>query len=234
MCYFEECLTYPLDDMDNLLGERFSHIGQVLKALRFAYSHWTGRVPGYILNYWGKILPRLLLSIITSCIYSANIVLALKIIWKRWDKIFNSPMYILALYFAMYWYCHLVYFTYMWTMTSIYPFSLLLILLYYVIFMDYFDGSHIIKRKEWFVLQILGILAGMSHEVIAFCLMIALLITCLGTIINKRRYVDFVIYNIGLATGYCIGFFRRVILIDKSNHMILSHQHIVKGLETVF
>lgn len=27
LCYFEGCLTYPLDDMDNLLGERFSHIG---------------------------------------------------------------------------------------------------------------------------------------------------------------------------------------------------------------
>ena len=170
-CYFEGCLTWYLDEYEDDLGARFTNLSQVMSSLKFAYINWTGRMPGYFLNYFGKLLPKIVQALLTSGIFVTNILLTLRIVYKDWKKTLSAPLAFIIIFLFAYWYRAWLAFTYMWTMTSIYSFGIMLCLFYYN--MTVIDCEKGKCHRIW-ILQLLGLGAGFSHEVISFCLIVAI------------------------------------------------------------
>lgn len=131
LCYYDRALTLYLDEFERDIGQRITNFSQIQQELKFAYLYWTGRMPGYAFNYVGKLLPKFVQALLTALIFSSNVFLALRIGFKSSKKVLSSPLSFGVLWLVLYWYRPEVYYTYMWTMVSIYSFSVLLVLLYY-------------------------------------------------------------------------------------------------------
>lgn len=131
LCYFDGALTYYLDDITSNLGNRLSNLGQVVKELGFVYQYWSGRMSGYTFEFIGKLMPKSLQAVLTALIFTSNIFLALRIVYGKRRKVLEHPLAFGILFLVMYWYRSECYYTYMWTMVSIYSFAVFLSLLYY-------------------------------------------------------------------------------------------------------
>lgn len=197
--YFDGALTAYLDDFDDVLGDRVTSIPQICTMLRFTYMHWSGRMPGYVLNYIGKLLPKLLQAILTALLFSMNILLTMKIVYKEWKKTISAPIVYCILFLSMYWYRADTYFTYMWTMVSIYSFAIVLALLYYNL--SVIDDKLGKTRNLW-MLQFLGFLAGFSHEVLSLCLIVTIGVTYVLDVTRKQKQWHSIFMHTGLGIGY--------------------------------
>lgn len=202
---FDSSLTYYLDDYSDELGERIVSLNQVGTLLKFIYLNWSGRLTGYTLNLLGYLLPKAGLAIITSLMYTSVCLLALRIVFSDCKSILSHSVYFLVLYSALFWTKPYVYFTLMWTMTSIYVSSLLLCLLYYNI--GVLDSQREKSTGKWFAVQIVGVLAGVSHEVIALCLISTILTKWIIDVVYGEVRFKSVFQHVGLGIGYVIGFF---------------------------
>ena len=70
---YENGLAFYLDDYDlSNLGERITSVSQVFSLIGFFYTHWSGRMTGYSIEIFGKLLPKIVLAFITSTVLSEN------------------------------------------------------------------------------------------------------------------------------------------------------------------
>lgn len=202
--YFDGALTAYLDDFDDVLGNRVTGIPQICMMLKFTYMHWSGRMPGYTLNYIGKLLPKFLQAVLTAAFFSMNILLTMKIVYKYWKNTVSVPIVFCMLFLAMYWYRVDTYFIYMWTMVSIYSFAVFLELLYYNL--SVIDGKNG-KTRSQLMLQFLGFLAGFSHEVLSLCLIVTVGVTWMMDVARKQCRWYSIFRHTGLGIGYLFCFF---------------------------
>lgn len=143
--YYEGALTFYLDDFRNVLGEKLTSMSQIIKLLNFTYMHWSGRMPGYFINYLGKFMPKFVQAFLTAFVFTVNILLAMRIAYKEWIKTLSKPLVFGFIFLALYWYRYAVCYNYMWTMVSIYSFAVMFCLLYYnLAVIDYEQGKNII------------------------------------------------------------------------------------------
>lgn len=203
LCYFDGALTLYLDDFDFSLGNRISGLGQVIRELFFIYFHWSGRMTGYAFELIGKILPKCVQAFFTSGIFTLNVFLALRIVYGKSRKVLENPLIFCLLYLILYWYRNGCYYTYMWTMVSIYSFSLMLVLLYYNLYSQVMQKSTLRNRV---FLQILGFFAGFSHEIFSLCLIVAVGINWIRDCLEKKNRLTSVFYHTGLGIGYLLCF----------------------------
>ena len=199
LCNFTGCLTYYLDDYEFNLGHRISTIKDVFDCLAFTYKYWSGRMPGYLLNFFGKILPKIAVSLIGAFIYVCNSLLICRLIFKNLVTVFKNVIVFIIVLIVMYWSKPYVYFSYMWTMTSIYGFSILLCLLYYNIYLEW-KSNYTLKRI--FFMQVLGFLAGFSHEALSLCLILMIAYDWCVSFVNKKTKFSSVFAHTSIGIGY--------------------------------
>jgi hypothetical protein len=198
--HFAGGITYYLDDFDHVLGDRISSLGQCVNSVILIYRYWSGRMTGYILNAIGVLLPAYILAIISALIYTSNIFLAMRIAYKDSKKALEHPLAILISFLAVYWVRDAVYYTYMWTMTSIYSFGVMLCLLYY-------NLSVIDDNKHNILLcSIVGFFAGFSHEVISLLLIVMIGIDWAIKVERKNNTWTDILRHAGLGIGYLLCF----------------------------
>ena len=198
--YFENGVSYYLDEVPNNLGRRITTINQVIESTQYIYLHWSGRFVGYLLTFLGKLFPRIVTSAISSGILVANIILALRIIYKDTIKAISSPVAFVVMFFASYWYRLLSYFTYMWTFITIYSFTAFCCLLFYnLVIINY-------KKNNAVVVFLVGLLAGIGHEVISLCVLVGIVVKELVMIRDKEIKISYLTTNVGFLIGYFVGF----------------------------
>ena len=54
--YYDGVLNFYLVEFEPMLGFSISSFSQIFKLIKFVYFNWSGRIIGYFLNYFGKIL----------------------------------------------------------------------------------------------------------------------------------------------------------------------------------
>ena len=199
-------------DLDS--GIRFTNFSQVLELTKNVYMLWSGRIPGYFLNFVTKLVPRGIQAILIAVIFSSNIILSIRIIFKNTVKALSSPIIFVVMYLALYWFRPATGVNYRWEFVTIYSFSVTVILLYYNLAGSRFesDDNACVEQKHkgivlTCIIQLIGIVAGMCHEVISFGL-IALIGTewIVDMIRHKAKFTD-LFGHWGLCLGYLIGFF---------------------------
>lgn len=204
LTYFEGALTAYLDEFTYTPGERITSVSQVVKEVGFAYRYWSGRMPGYTILFLGKLFPKLVQAAATAVLYSANVFLALQILCKDAKKALSSSLSFLVLFLALYWFRPSQFYTYMWTMVSIYSSSVFLCLLYYKI--SVVDEKSDMTHRRWIQYGI-GFLAWFSHEVISLCMITAVGIHWLAATMQKKQKWTTLVRHAGLFAGYVFCFF---------------------------
>ena len=168
----------------------------------------------------GEILPKIVQAFLTSVIFTVNILLAMRIVYRNWLRVFSAPLSFIAIFLAAYWFRGGLFYSYMWTMVSVYSFGVMLCLIYYnMSVVNYHEG----KECSPLVLCVLGFLAGCSHEVISICLIAMVGIDYLLLVAHKKRKWTYIFKHTGLGMGYLLGFsapgnFYRM----KQSHDIIS------------
>ncbi len=204
LCYYEGALSFYLDDYEPNLGDRITTFQQVGREICFIYEYWSGRIPGYTLELIGKLLPKIIQAFMTAIVFMSNGILSARILFKKWKTSINNPLSVLLFFFGMYWYRNQVYYDYMWTMVSIYSFSILLNLL--SLNLSVIDQRIGLKHKSTMIF-VLGLFAGCSHEIIAFCMMTVIITEfMIGYVVDHKR-IKSLLQHTGFALGYLIGFF---------------------------
>ncbi len=201
----ENFLSFYLDDYDlnSVLGGRITTLHQVFSSLCDIYMYWSGRLTGYSLEVIGKLFPRAVQAMITVFLFAGNIILAMRIVYKDIKEVIKNPIIFVILYLALYWYRAKAYFAYMWIMTTVYSFGVFFCLLYYNLTVVNDKKG---KKSNIIILQIVGLLAGLSHEVISFCVFVPILVYYLISIKRHNKTWKSVFEHTGFGIGYLLDF----------------------------
>lgn len=204
LCYYDGAPTFYLDEFESDLGSKITSFPQIFKLLGFVYTHWSGRMPGYFINYVGKMLPKVIQALLTAAVFVANILLAMRIVYKKWSETLSKPIVFGVLFLALYWYRYAVFYTYMWTMVTICSFAVLFCLLYInMAVVDYERG----ERHSIWILLIVGFVAGFSHEVLSFCTITIVGLKWIIDVIREKESWREIFRHFGLGLGYLFCFF---------------------------
>lgn len=203
---FDGGLSGYLEEFDGL-GTRITSLHQVIEQLKTVYLYWSGRMPGYTIMLIGRLLPRFATSIITAAINIGICILALKILYEDIRKGLRHILCFVIIYLAVYWYKTDLYFTYMWTMTGIYSTAVFWCLAYYVFAFSNQEHRWDIRSKRFWGLQILGLVAGWSHEVLSLTMIAIVGIRWIIDVRDKKVKWYNLFMHTGLGVGYLLGFF---------------------------
>ena len=202
--FFEGAISFYLDDVSLNIGDRITNPIQVIKLLKFYYMNWSGRMTGYSFLYFGLLFPKVVRAILVGVIFSSNIVLTLRIAYGKTRDALSSPLLFGLVFLVCYWYKLGCYYTYMWTLVSVYSFPIFLWLLYYNLTLN-FD---ILKKRHGLIyLQLLGFVSGFSHEVLSLLLIIAVGTNWLRDFLQKKCKFTDLFRHSALGVGYLFCFF---------------------------
>lgn len=206
---FDNALFLYLDEFEYTIGSRITSLRQVIEQLKLIYLYWSGRMPGYTIMYIGRLTPRFVTSIITASIAIGICIFSLKIVYKDMRNGLKHILLFVIIWLAVFWYKQGLYYTYMWTLSSIYSTTPFFCLAYYAL--AFSDQKHKwnTRNKKVFLagLQVLGLVAGWSHEVLSITMIVIVGIKWILDVKNKKVKWYGLFMHSGLGIGYLLGFF---------------------------
>ncbi len=214
--FYETSISFYLDEMEDSLGDRITSVGQAFNAVKLVYSTWSGRILGYTLACLGGVLPTVVKAVMGSGIMMINSLLVLLIAFGNLKETIKHPVLYMVTYLALYWYRPLCSGEYMWTMISIYEFSLMVCL----IFCAYMLINDSVK-KNVVIAIILGFLAGISNETSAILTISVLGLDWIYKVATKKEKLSsFFMYG-----GLFVGSIINILSPGNFNRMKQSHDH---------
>lgn len=190
-------------DGGTAVGERFTSISQIPGDIIEGYMGWTGRLTSSVYLFV-QLWPKFWQALVAALIYTFNILLAMRILYRDWVKVLSRPLVFVLLYLAMYWYRANVSYIYFRTFVKNYSLSALLPLLYFNLAVT--DRENGKQRPVW-VLTLFGLMAGLCHEVLSFCMIVAVGTVWLINVLRKKEKWTSVFRHVGYGVGYLICFF---------------------------
>lgn len=186
---FTNAHTFYQDNVHRTLGPRIEDFPLLIESVKIRYWEISGRIIGYILLPLLTIFGKASTSILTSLFFIGIILNAGNLIYGSYKKILQHPAIILLLFIALFYFNSAIGYLLMWTFVSIYIFSLLLLSSYMIAYRKIISCKNEIKGIHLWGLIVLGVLAGLTHEVYAFTFLImALLQSSIIIYKNKLSY----------------------------------------------
>lgn len=218
-----------LDDSGWRPLQKVTSISEAIQEYMGYYMTFSGRI-GYL--YQGityNLFGERIISFISAIVYTLIILTVCRLGLKSWRNVVRVPALLLFCSFYMYQFTATGSYICMWTFVCQYAITLLLILLYYLKITDLYVSENI-KKSDYIIVLILGLLCGWSHECLSA---FAILMTGLNGIvrINKHQMCTRKIcLNIGLYLGYLIifvapGNYKRMHLshdIERSSYGVIA------------
>jgi len=189
-------------------------IGNQVKNLLSLYEI----VRGNFLSYSGRIIPILLVpllsllghattAIITGICFVFLILLAGWLIFKNTKEIFGYPLLIILLFLILYYNSRSIGFLLMWTVTSHYIISLILLGTYYFLFQNKFMFQRITSNIRNIILyNTFGFFAGITHEVFSFTILSLIIFLTVKEIVKNKLPIKRIFYHTGLFLGTILVF----------------------------
>lgn len=227
---FEGALSYYINygkASEPYVGNRITEITQVIGRVIEYYTQWGGRLLTGVVDPLMVIAGKTTSAIITSAIFIGILINSLKLVYKKTIEIFRHPLELICVGALLL----------MYNSTMSHSISRVFINLYGLSFMLYFMllnlNEQCMKNDEVnsgniFTMNALGLLAGISHELLGIWFMIQLL---LQTVLTKRDIKSIFIhfrYFCGLAIGYTI------CVVAPGNFARMKNSHEISAYNTFF
>lgn len=157
-----------------------------------------------------------------NCNVRGGVLLGGRLICNDIREVFDHPYMVIVLSALMCLYNCTLDTLVMWTISIIYGYSLFMYLLMMNITKDLVYNN---KKYNFYIVNILGFLAGISHELIG-CWFILQIIFIVLTSTKFKNLAGIVQYYIGLIAGYCLCFFAP----GNFNRLRQSHDSTISNL----
>lgn len=187
------------------LGVQVLDFPTLFESVFLKYFHHSGRVVGYFLIPFLSIFGHLFISIFSVLIFIGVILLVVKNI-NFDDNPLIHPVSILLCFLVLFYFHPDIGWLLMWTFTSIYVASLLLLLLFITILRKILENTNRINITNLCLLNILGFIAGLTQEVFALTFLFVGFALILKTFVKKKTSKKVFLYLIGLTIGFILCF----------------------------
>ncbi|OGC22592.1 hypothetical protein A2310_07500 [candidate division WOR-1 bacterium RIFOXYB2_FULL_37_13] len=193
-----------LDDNNGEIGKQVTNVPLLIESMKGIYNFNGGRIMGFALIPLLSIFGQVFIASIAGLCFMFLIVLTMAIISGSFREALNHPMILLLLFLIIFYFNPSISFLLMWTMTSIYVISLILLIAYYFMFQKVFQfGKNKIKINILIVIvfNILGFFAGFTHEVYSFVFLTLVVFLTLKEIIQSKLPLNRIFCHTGLLFG---------------------------------
>jgi hypothetical protein len=206
LIFYDNGISYYLDKTAFDLGARTTSFAQVLSQVVSTYNIWSGRVLGYVIMLSGGLLGLWARSFLTALWIAMIVFLCVSLIHGDFRKALQKPLSFLSVYLVLFWYSNAAGRVLMWTMSSIYLTAMVLCLLYLYCFEKMAERHFLLRKKEWILLNVIGLLAGLTHEIFAAILLGMVFYKTIRCIVQKTAGFRKLFLHAGLVAGYLICF----------------------------
>lgn len=206
LIFYDNGLSYYLDKTALDLGTRTTSFAQVMSQVVSAYNVWTGRVLGYVIMLSCGLLGLWVRSFLTALWITLIVFLCVSLIHGDFKKALQKPLSFITVYMILFWYSNAAGHVLMWTISSIYLTAMVLCLLYLYCFEKMVERRFQLQKKEIILFTVIGLLAGLTHEIFAAILLGMVFYKTIWCILHKTACFRKLFLHIGLVTGYLICF----------------------------
>lgn len=207
---FSKGITLYVDNTKPILGDKITSLDLFVEHLTLNYQLWTGRIIGLILIPLLTIFGQQFTAIMSSVIYSLIVINVSFLIWDKGKnnfEILNHPLEIIFLHMIIFGLGKYMGYMTMWTFVSIYAVSALLYLMLLNSTVALCKTNFNNTFASVIGLNVLGLIAGLSHEVIGAVCILMILTECLLIWKNNKHLIYKILRNyFGLGVGYIICF----------------------------
>ena len=229
LIFYNHGISYYLDKMTFDLGGRTTSFAQVIPQVVYAYNAWTGRIIGYVIMLSCGLLSLGARSLITASWFSIAAILCVSLIYGDWKKALQKPLSFLAIYIILFWYNNATGLTLMWTFSSIYITALIFCFLYLYYFEKISQRNFKLRKNEIIILNIIGLFAGMTHEIIAAIVLGMVLYKTISCILRKIIDYRMLFIHTGFLLGYLICFSAP----GNFNRLQQSHEDAIRSISLI-
>lgn len=188
------------------LGEKFHNIYQLIQHATEYYLNWGGRILTGIADPLMVMAGKTFSAIITVITFIGILIAGLRLVYKNVRTILLHPLSVIAVGALLLFYNVTLDYGIMRCMVNLYGFSLLLYLILFNLNEEIFSAHKKVSQSMMLMMNIVGFLAGISHELLGIWFIFQLLFR---TIICTKNLKNFFIHYkcyMGLFMGYIICF----------------------------
>ena len=218
---FSNNLNYYLDDYKgNSIGNQITEASSLYQSVKNNYLNWGGRLVGAMMLPLLSIFGQAYTAIITGSLYVFLIVIAGLLIFKNVRELFKHPLVIILLFLLLFYFNPSINYLLMWTFTSIYIVSAVLLGTYYYLYKNYlFNDNDLPINSRVIYINIFGFVAGITHEVFSFTILSLVLFLSLQEIYKNKRPLRKIFLHTGLLLG------TMVCVLAPGNFVRLANSH---------
>jgi len=196
-----------LDNPNRNIGSLITSWSLVWNKMIYEYNLWNGRILGTLCVPFLEMFGQIFTAVVSVIIYTGIVLASGILAFGSLKGILRNPLAILVFSVSMFWYNAAMGIMSMWTMTCMYGLTMLLYLIYMVMLNKLISRKFVFKM-QWIVLfNILGFIAGITHEVLGAICIILIMFKTLVFIYQQKAGIKRIFIHSGLIVGYCFCFF---------------------------
>lgn len=184
------------------IGVQVTNFQTLVESLRMKYLYHSGRMVGYTLLPLLSIFGQFTVALLTVMIVVGVLLLAVKNIYFE-DNPLLHPIPIFLCFAVFFYFNPPIGYLLLWTMVSIYVTAILLLLAYITLLRKMLAKEESFTFTKFAVVNVLGLLAGLTQEVFALVFLLVATLTTTLTFYKKRDYKVF-LYLLGLGVGFLL------------------------------
>ncbi|MEI7848468.1 MAG: DUF6056 family protein [Chloroflexota bacterium] len=222
--FFDGVRFYHDDKTSQFLGEQILNLSTSLNNVYASYFTWGARLIGYFLIPFLSIFGTIFTALFTVGCFLGIILLTVKNIYFK-DNPFNHPVSLLFCFLAFFYFDKGIGQLLMFTMTTIYAFSVFLLLIFFTLLRTLIEKNIPPDKILYLFVNLLGLFAGITHEVYAVIFLFISFAVITISVTEKIKRKQFYYYLIGLTLGILImytapGNFVRMAQSHDANRMV--------------
>lgn len=212
-----------LDNANKNIGSLVTSRNQVWNKMIYEYHVWNGRILGELCVPFLEMFGQLFTAVVSVIIYTGIVLASGTLAFGSLKGILQNPLAILVFSVTLFWYNAAMGMMAMWTMTCMYGLTMLLYLIYMVMLNKLISRKFVLKIWWIVLLNILGFIAGITHEALGAICIILIMIRTLVSIYQQKAGIKRIFIHSGLFVGYCFCFFAP----GNFNRMRQSHDSLI-------
>lgn len=209
-----------LDNNNGEIGQQITNLPLLMESLKGVYAYHSGRIIGFALIPLLSIFGQTFTAALTGLSFAFLILLAAAMIFDNFNESLKHPLILLSLFLIIFYFNPGVGFLSMWTFTSIYVVSLILLGIYYCVYrITLICGKQPIAPLPLIGFNALGFFAGLIHQIYGLVFLILVGVLALKEILRNQAPLKRLFRHSGLLLGTII------CLIAPGNYVRLINSH---------
>ncbi len=199
---FTDALKYYQDGHSSGIGDQIKDFPELFKSVKYFYLNWGGRIVGAALLPLLSLFGQGFTAFFIGICFTYLVFLAGLLIYGNSKELLKHPITIMVLFLFLIYFNPSINYLLMWTFTSIYVVSVLLLATYYYLFQKNLARSNSsFSLLNIILFNILGFIASFNQEVFSITISSLILYLSLKEIVQRKFPIRKIFFHTGLFLG---------------------------------